>query len=113
MAELDELFVSEQLNEFEIEHKGKTYKFKIKELPWLKVNKIMSKAAKVTTKGVEISLDAWYEEYLSKALVEAPWPISETRLALRKLGSTFGSKLEKHVPRPGGFIEDIDFFGQE
>jgi len=111
--DLKALFVSEEVQEFEIEHEGKKWKFKIKELPWLKVNQLLGKALKISQTGIEVQLDSWYENYLIEALVEAPWQLSETRLALRKLGPKFGAKLEKKVPRPESFVEDIDFFVRE
>jgi len=110
---VEDLYVKEQAEEFEIEHNGQVYQFAKRELSWLKTNKILSKAAKITQKGVEIALDVWYEEYLSEALTKAPWNLGETRIALRRLDPAFGAKLEKHIPRPGGFSEDLDFFGQE
>ena len=110
---LDEIFAKESPEEFDIDYNGKKYHFKLRELPWLKVNKLLSKAARIEKGSVSISLDTWYEEYLVEALVEAPWPLAETRVALKRLGSKFGKKLEDHVPQPGSVGEDVDFFEEE
>ena len=112
-GELDEIFVSGESEEFEVEHKGKVYQFAKKELSWAETNKLLSKAVKISDKGIEVQLNIWFEEYLIAALTKAPWNLNETRISLKKLSPEFGAKLEKFVPKPTSLAGEADFFVQE
>ena len=109
---MEELFIGAE-KEFSIPFEGKEYTFALKELSWLEVNKLLSKAVKITAKGLEISIDTWYEEYLVASLTKAPWKLEETRLALKQLKASFGALLEEYIPKPGAMESNLPFFGQK
>jgi len=112
MSNLSSILVSEVAKEFEIQHNGESFKFKMKKLPWLTTTGILSRATSYSAKGTAIvNMDAYYEEYLIAALTETPWRLDETRFILRKLDSEFGDKLEAFVPKPGvAEGEQVSFF---
>ncbi len=112
MGDIKSILVSEVAKEFEIEHNGETFKFKMKKLSWLTTTGLLSRSTTYSAKGTAIvNMDAYYEEYLIAALVEVPWRLEETRFILRKLDPEFGSKLEEYVPKPGvAEGEQVSFF---
>ena len=112
MGDIKSILVSEVAKEFEIEHNGEKFKFKMRKLPWLTTTGLLSRATSYSGKGTAIvNMDAYYEEYLIAALVEAPWRLEETRFILRKLDPSFGDKLEEFVPKPGvAEGEQVSFF---
>lgn len=112
MGDIHKILASEAGKEFTIEHAGDTFKFRMTRLPWLRVTGIISKCTSYSNKGVAtVNLDQYYEEYLIASLVEAPWPLDQTRFILRKLSSEFGDKLEDYVPKPGeAEAEKASFF---
>jgi len=112
VGDIRNIMVTEIPVEFEIKFKEEVFKFKIKKLSWLRVTGILSKATSYSDKGTaSVNMDMYYEEYLIAALVEAPWPLDETRFVLRKLNPEFGDLLEDFVPKPGKTEgEQIGFF---
>ena len=102
MSENEGVFRTEEVKEVTIEHKGKTYVLKIKELGWSEMNKVLSKCTAYTQdkKGI-FDLDMYYREALIAMVVESPWGPFNHRL-LTTISAEFGSKLEALIPALGG-----------
>jgi len=101
MDDLQDILVGDDsVKEFIVEYKGKEYKFKIKELPWIKISSILSKCIKYEKEGASPDLGEFYLNYLDEAIIEAPWPKAQTKMFARRLGKGFGKKLESHLPSP-------------
>lgn len=99
--DLMKIMVSEEIKEYEIEYKGTTFKFKVRELPWVTINRIASKCLDYSGKKVSIDKSEYDTQYLEASLVEAPWPLDKTRLVIKKLNKDFGNLLrDKVIPNP-------------
>ena len=105
MEDLTGIFASEEEKEFVIEHDGKQYEFSLKQLTWSKKNKILSRAVQFDGKTITIDLDTYNKLVLKECLTKAPWPLAQTMIYLEKLGSSFGNKLQSHIPNP--FEEEV------
>ena len=102
------VFRNEQLRDVEVEHEGVKYVFKVRDLSWSGMNKVLSRCSSFTAdrKGV-FDLDLYYREALLAMVVETPMvePFKGGPLTHQMLTSftpEFGSKLEALVPVPGG-----------
>lgn len=102
----DILVSSDEIKEFTIKYKNKEYNFKMKELPWVKVTSIMSRCVSYDNKKLVIDKSEFDMSYLEAALVEAPWPLAQTRMYLRRLSKGFGNKLSAYLPDPMGDEDD-------
>jgi len=70
-------------------------------LPWVQITKILSSCVSYDDKKrVAIDKSEFDINYLEASLVEAPWPLSQTRMFVRKLSSAFGNKLSELIPNP-------------
>ena len=95
--DLSKIFVSEQEKEYDIEFKGEKFHFKVRELPWVMLNKIASKAMDYTGKKVTVDRSEYDILYLEAALMEAPWPLDKTRYAVKRINKDFGNAMRKIV----------------
>ena len=106
------VFSGSELREIEIEHEGKKYIFKVKDLSWSAMNKVLSKCTSYTAdrRGV-FDLDQYYREALIAMVAESPWgPL--THQLLTTFSPEFGSKLEALVPVPGG-VQAVPFVQEQ
>jgi len=106
--DLSGILVGEEIEAFSITHNGVEYPFKMKELPWVTITKIMSGCIGYDSrdrKKLTIDKSEFDIQYLEAALIEAPWPKAQTRIYLKKLSQAFGNKLSEHIPNPTD-IED-------
>lgn len=112
--DLQELFVKSEPYEALIEHNGKSYKFKVKDLSWSKRNQILGQCTKIDRAGSpQFDLDKYLRDMLINMIVEAPWG-ETTHQKLVQLDPEFGSKLERLVPTASKADEGIvDFFEKE
>lgn len=99
----EEICVNPSPVEFTVEYAGKTYKFVKKPLSWAQLNEFQGKAITLSQDiskqtVMRIAKRQYAEDCLVAMLVETPWPITETRIMLRKIDQGFGELLEKHVP---------------
>ena len=107
LQDLSDILTNDEVKEVTIEHEGKDYNFKIRDLPWSKVNSILSRCISYEgKKKVVIDKSEFDIAYLSAALVEAPWPKEQTRMFLTRLSPKFGKKLEALIPNPVGEEDD-------
>ena len=110
----EEICTSEELTELTIECKGKEYKFRLRELPWLTVTNAVSEAMSWKRDGtVKFDFSRYMTIILEKMIVEAPWEKKDTGLMLKRLGSEFGAKLQSFVPLPFAFGEEEDELKKE
>jgi hypothetical protein len=111
--EFQELFVKQEPYEVVIEHEGKNYTFKVKEVSWSKRNQILGQCTKVDRAGnPTFDLDRYLREMLVNMIVEAPWGKTD-HLKLAQLSPEFGAKLEKLVPTAYKEEGIVDFFEKE
>ena len=104
--DLSDILAGDEVEEIKIEYKGNVYEFKIRELPWTKINNLISRCVQFEKKKVIPDLGEFYLLYLESALVSAPWPLDQTRIYLKRLDRVFGRKLEEFLPNPFGIDED-------
>ena len=98
--DLSDILIGDEVKDIKIGHKGKEYIFRIKSLSWIKINNILSRCIQYDKNRVTPDLGEFYSLYLEESLVEAPWPLAQTRMYLRKLDNTFGNKLREYLPSP-------------
>tara|TARA_Y100000034_G_C6815799_1_gene366996 strand:- start:141 stop:557 length:417 start_codon:yes stop_codon:yes gene_type:complete len=99
--DLSKILIGEQAINYEVEFKGEKFTFKVRELPWVQITKIASKCLDYSGKKVLIDRSEFDTQFLETALVEAPWPLSKTRLVVRRLNKDFGNILRsKIIPEP-------------
>ena len=99
--DLSKILIAEQLKEYELEFKGETFSFKVRDLPWVTITKMASRCLDYSGKKVEIDRSEFDTQFLETALVEAPWPLDQTRLVVRRINKDFGNLLRKKIiPEP-------------
>lgn len=92
---------STSIKEFDIPYKGETFHFKVRELPWVQLTRIASRCLDYTGKKIMVDRSEFDVQFLEAALVEAPWPIAQTRVIVRRLNKDFGSLLRNTlIPEP-------------
>lgn len=92
---------STSIKEFDIQYKGETFHFKVRELPWVQLTRIASRCLDYTGKKIMVDRSEFDVQFLEAALVEAPWPIIQTRVIVRRLNKDFGSILRNTlIPEP-------------
>ena len=105
MESLDDILVSSDVKDVMIEYGEKEYRFKLKNLSWSDKNRMISRSVIYQGKSVTVDLDTYYRLALQDMIVEAPWPVTQTPVYLKKLNN-FGDKLQKFVPSPFGDEEE-------
>jgi hypothetical protein len=103
MADNDfsKILISEQIREVKVEFKGQEWNFKLREIPWVMINKIASRCMDYNGKKVLIDRSEFDIQFLEAALVEAPWPLDQTRMVVRRINKEFGNILRtKVIPEP-------------
>jgi len=77
MSEMDlsGILESGEIKEFTIKHEGAEYNFKMRSLPWAKINEILSKSVIYGKNSAIIDKSKFNLLVLSEALVDAPWPV--------------------------------------
>ena len=103
--ELSEIFISRETKEHTLKYKGRDFTFKVRELPWVTLNKIASKCLDYSGKKVSLDKSEYDVQFLEAALVEAPWPLKETRMVLSQINKDFGNLLRNEII-PNPFSED-------
>jgi hypothetical protein len=99
--DLSVIFVSSQIKECDVEFKGINFHFKYKDLPWVQITKIASRCLDYSGKKVVIDRSEYDIAFLEQSLVEAPWPLENTRSVIRKIDKNFGEKLRQAIiPAP-------------
>lgn len=113
MSELDIIFSKSEPREETLTYKGIEFKLKTRELSWSERNQILSKSMVYEKDGVmSLNVDKYMKETLKKIIIEAPWGKTD-EIFFTNINPTFGSMLEKLVPK--SFVEpDVStFFGKE
>lgn len=95
--DLSKIFVNEEVSECDIEFKGTKFHFKVRELPWVAINKIASKSLDYSGKKVTVDKSEYDILYLEASLIEAPWPLDKTRFVIKKINKEFGNLLRKNL----------------
>jgi hypothetical protein len=95
--DLSKIFITDETKEYDIEFKGEKFHFKVREIPWVTLNKIASKAMDYNAKKVTIDRSEYDILFLEAALVEAPWPLDKTRMVIKRINKEFGNALRKIV----------------
>ena len=99
--DFSKILVNDQIREVKVEFKGQEWNFKLREIPWVMINKIASRCMDYTGKKVVIDRSEFDIQYLEASLVEAPWPLDQTRMVVRKINKDFGNILRtKVIPEP-------------
>jgi hypothetical protein len=92
---------SKSIQEYDIPYKGEVFHFKVRELPWVQLTQIASRSLDYSGKKVTVDKSEFDVQFLEAALVEAPWPLSQTRMVVRRLNRDFGTLLRnKIIPEP-------------
>ena len=120
MSNIDILFNAEEEREEKFQFKGHEIVVKVKELGWSEKNKILSKCFEYQTDGhISFAFDVYNREMLKKIISSisvdgSPVPKVEIGdIFFTKLNVTFGSILEKLVPKAFEEVQINDFFGKE
>jgi hypothetical protein len=101
--DLSGIFVKEEIKEHVIKYKDQEFKFKVKELPWVTLNRIASRCIEYSGKKTIIDKSEYDVQFLETALVEAPWPLKQTRIVIGKINKEFGNLLrDAIIPAPFG-----------
>jgi len=90
-----------EIHSYDIDYKGESFHFKVRELPWVQLTKIASRCLDYSGKKITVDRSEFDVQFLEAALVEAPWPLAQTRMVVRRLNKDFGSLLRtKVIPEP-------------
>jgi len=110
--DLSSILVSDNsTKEFAIQWEGADFKFKIKELPYVSISDLISKCVIIDKSGTRIDKAEYMISYLEKALMEAPWELSKTRMILKRAKSGFAMLIEANIQSPFG--EEVDDLKKE
>ena len=117
MGDLDILFTSDDTKSEEFEFKGKKAQVKLREIGWTEKNKILSQCFLYQTDGtIKFDFDKYNREMLKKMIIgisigDSSVPVGElNEIFFARLNSSFGSILEKLIPKAFEEIGTSDFF---
>ena len=113
MSELDLIFSRDEIKDTTISYKGVEFKLKVRDLTWAEKNQILSKCMVYDKDGgMALNYHTYVKEALKKIVVEAPWGKTD-EIFFTRVNSSFGSELEKLVPKSFTEPESASFFGKE
>lgn len=120
MSDLDLIFAGEENKTNEFEFKGKKVTIVTKSLGWTRKNKIIGQCFNYTVEG-QINFD--YAKYtslvlkdiiVSLAIGDSSVPTSElNEILFARVSASFGSILEKLVPKAFEENKSVDFLAKE
>ena len=117
MGDLDVLFTSDSTKSEEFEFKGKKVQIKLREISWTEKNKVLSQCFLYQTDGtIKFDFDKYNREMLKRLIIavsvgDSSVPANElNEIFFARLNSSFGSMLEKLVPKAFEEIGVSDFF---
>lgn len=93
-TDVNELFVSVEHKNIDIEYNNKIWQFVIRDLTWSEKNQIISKSAEVKggkNGGASFDVNKYNQLYLEKSVISAPFEIN--RANVLKLNAEFGDLL--------------------
>jgi len=101
-----ELYVDQTEKIKVIEHNGKVWRFKYRELTWAEKNRALSAAGSIDeNREAHFDLDKYQRMCLSKMLTETPFK-EDITVALIKLDHEVGDQLAELVPSISKIVED-------
>lgn len=110
--DLSKILVADNtVKEFSIPWEGEVFQFKVRELPYVAISDIVSKCVIIDKSGTRIDKAEYMISYLEKALMEAPWELSKTRMIMRRAKSGFAMLMEGNIQSPFG--EEVDDLKKE
>jgi hypothetical protein len=113
MTDLNDIFISEDIKETEVEYQGKKFALKIKPITWSKKNQILTKCFTYGQDGqMSFNFDKYMKEILVEIIAEAPWGKTD-QIFLSRIKPDFGAILEKLVPKAFEELQSGDFFVKE
>jgi hypothetical protein len=113
MEGLDKIFTSDKIKDVTLNYEGTEIKLKVRDLSWTERSKIISDSFVYGESGMKLNIDYYNKTVLSKIIVEAPWGATD-QIFFTRINSSFGSMLEKLVPKALAEGQDASiFFGQE
>jgi hypothetical protein len=99
--DLSKILVDTQVRTYDIEYKGDKFHFEVRELPWVQLTRIASRCLDYSGKKIVVDRSEFDSQFLEAALVQAPWPLDQTKNVVRRLNRDFGSLLRKIIiPEP-------------
>lgn len=118
--ELDLIFSSGETKDSEFEFKGQKVVVRVRDISWSEKNKVLSKCFTYSPDGkIAFDFDQYSKEMLKRLVVgisvgNSSVPANEiNEIFFARLNSSFGSMLEKLVPRAFEDIKTSDFFVKE
>ena len=120
MGDLEIIFSSGETRTEEFGFKGKKIRVKVKEIGWTEKNKVLSQCFQYQTDStIRFDFDKYNREMLKKMIIgmtvgESEVPPNElNEIFFARLNSSFGSMLEKLIPKAFEEIGTSDFFAKE
>ena len=115
MSDLDVLFTGDGTKVEELEFKGKKVQVKLREISWSEKNKILNKCFIYQSSGeINFNFDQYNKEMLKKLVVsisvEGSVVPEINEIFFARLNSSFGSVLEKLIPKAFEELNASDFF---
>ena len=107
---LNNIYVSGELEEKEIVFAGETLKIKVRPVTYSMKTTILHNCLRYNKKQeATFNHGQYIEDMLMAMIVEAPWGVTD-RSFFKRLKPEFGAELEKLVPHPQESSDDEDFF---
>jgi len=102
---LQDHIVTDETEKVEIEHKGDTLEFEIKELSWAETRSILSDNLDIDqNENVDLNLDEYQKDILKEKIVDTNVP--KLSIFIEKMPSEIGEELNEYVDDPLNTEED-------